>query len=68
MEKGKPQKQAVDNDLLHPLAPTLNTPEDIAAWIAQRRKAWPTESNIQKKVRPHRSYLARISERQGGFC
>lgn len=54
-EQGKPQKsksEAIDHDLLHPLAPTLETPEDIAAWIAQRRKAWPTESNIQKKVRP----------------
>jgi hypothetical protein len=55
IEQGKPQKSkpsAMDHDLIHPLAPTLNTPEDIAAWIAQRRKAWPTESNIQKKVHP----------------
>jgi hypothetical protein len=39
-----------NNNMIHPLAPKLNTPEDIAAWIAQRRKQWPTETNIQKKV------------------
>lgn len=26
----------------------LDTPEDIAAWVAERRKKWPTESNIEK--------------------
>ncbi|OAQ29429.1 hypothetical protein K457DRAFT_137908 [Linnemannia elongata AG-77] len=62
MEQGKPQKSkpaAIDHDLIHPLAPTLNTPEDIAAWIAQRRKAWPTESNIQKKEQERQEMIAK---------
>ncbi|KAF9124603.1 hypothetical protein BGW39_008089 [Mortierella sp. 14UC] len=56
-QKSKPV--AVDSELIHPLAPTLNTPEDIAAWIAQRRKAWPTESNIQKKEQERQEMIAK---------
>ncbi|KAF9151269.1 hypothetical protein BG015_006886 [Linnemannia schmuckeri] len=62
VEQGKPQKSkaaAMDHDLIHPLAPTLNTPEDIASWIAQRRKAWPTESNIQKKEQERQEMIAK---------
>ncbi|KAF9906540.1 hypothetical protein EC991_000482 [Linnemannia zychae] len=61
--QNKPQQKSkpsvIDNDLIHPLAPTLNTPEDIAAWIAQRRKAWPTESNIQKKEQERQEMIAK---------
>ncbi|KAK3848456.1 MAG: hypothetical protein J3R72DRAFT_429067 [Linnemannia gamsii] len=56
-QKSKPA--AVDSELVHPLAPTLKTPEDIAAWIAQRRKAWPTESNIQKKEQERQEMIAK---------
>ncbi|KAF9183455.1 hypothetical protein BGZ51_004029, partial [Haplosporangium sp. Z 767] len=52
-------KPALNPDLLHPLAPVLNTPEDIDAWIAQRRKAWPTESNIKKKEQEKQEMIAR---------
>ncbi|KAF9209117.1 hypothetical protein BGZ49_006233 [Haplosporangium sp. Z 27] len=52
-------KPVVNPDMLHPLAPTLNTPEDIAAWIAQRRKAWPTEANIQKKEQERQEMIAK---------
>lgn len=47
---GAKKQQISNQNMIHPLAPKLNTPEDIAAWIAQRRKQWPTETNIQKKV------------------
>ncbi|KAG0352479.1 nuclear fragile X mental retardation protein interacting protein 1 [Gamsiella multidivaricata] len=45
--------------MLHPLTPVLNTPEDIAAWIAQRRKAWPTEANIQKREQERQEMIAK---------
>ncbi|KAF8937184.1 hypothetical protein BGZ58_003130 [Dissophora ornata] len=52
-------KPIVNHELLHPLAPTLNTPEEIAAWIAQRRKAWPTEANILKKAQDRQDMIAK---------
>ncbi|KAF9958029.1 hypothetical protein BGZ65_001714 [Modicella reniformis] len=52
-------KPVINPDLLHPLAPTLNTPEEIAAWIAQRRKAWPTEANVQKKEQERQEMIAK---------
>ncbi|KAF9110275.1 hypothetical protein BGX27_006572 [Mortierella sp. AM989] len=57
--KNQKAKPVVSADILHPLAPTLNTPEDIAAWIAQRRKAWPTEANIQKKEQERQEMIAK---------
>lgn len=27
---------------------SLDTPEDIAAWIAERKKKWPTDANVEK--------------------
>ncbi|GJJ72467.1 nuclear fragile X mental retardation-interacting protein 1 [Entomortierella parvispora] len=55
---GKKQQMSSQN-LIHPLAPKLNTPEDIAAWIAQRRKQWPTETNIQKKEQERQEMIAK---------
>ncbi|KAG0046098.1 hypothetical protein BGZ83_008709 [Gryganskiella cystojenkinii] len=52
-------KPSIKPELLHPLTPTLNTPEDIAAWIALRRKQWPTESNIQKKEQERQEMIAK---------
>ncbi|KAG0198653.1 nuclear fragile X mental retardation protein interacting protein 1 [Mortierella sp. GBA30] len=52
-------KAPIKSELLHPLAPVLNTPEDITAWIAQRRKAWPTESNILKKEQERKEMIAK---------
>ncbi|KAF9427809.1 nuclear fragile X mental retardation protein interacting protein 1 [Podila epigama] len=42
-----------------PKLPALDTPEDIANWIAQRRRAWPTESNIQKKELERQEMIAK---------
>ncbi|KAF9998640.1 hypothetical protein BGZ79_007673 [Entomortierella chlamydospora] len=59
VKKNQRPKPAINPELLHPLAPTLNTPEDIEAWIAQRRKAWPTEANILKKEQERQEMIAK---------
>ncbi|KAF9355026.1 hypothetical protein BGX26_007056 [Mortierella sp. AD094] len=59
VNKNQRPKPAVNPELLHPLAPTLNTPEEIEAWIAQRRKAWPTEANILKKEQERQEMIAK---------
>lgn len=33
-----------------PNAPKLDTPEKLAAWIAERKKNWPTPANIERRV------------------
>ncbi|KAF9926897.1 hypothetical protein FBU30_003618 [Linnemannia zychae] len=50
---------SIEHEMIHPLAPKLNTPEEIAEWIAQRRKAWPTEANIQKKEQERQEMIAK---------
>ncbi|KAF9949576.1 nuclear fragile X mental retardation protein interacting protein 1 [Mortierella alpina] len=57
-KEARPQAP-IKSELLHPLAPVLNTPEDIAAWIAKRRKAWPSESNILKKEQERKEMIAK---------
>lgn len=45
-----------DLELSSPLPPiqgtniTLNTPEDIGKWIAERKSRWPTAKRVQEKV------------------
>lgn len=45
-----------DRKLGSPLPPiqgtniTLNTPEDIEKWIAERKSRWPTAKRVQEKV------------------
>ncbi|KAJ2702802.1 hypothetical protein FB645_004166 [Coemansia sp. IMI 203386] len=40
------------NDQIHPLIRSrkLDSPEDIAAWIAERKSRYPTAANIRKKA------------------
>ncbi|KAF9964243.1 nuclear fragile X mental retardation protein interacting protein 1 [Mortierella alpina] len=57
-KEARPQAP-IKSELLHPLAPVLNTPEDIAAWIAKRRKAWPSDSNILKKEQERKEMIAK---------
>lgn len=33
-----------------PNAPKLDTPEKLAMWIAERKKNWPTPTNIERRV------------------
>ncbi|KAJ1828176.1 hypothetical protein LPJ56_001260, partial [Coemansia sp. RSA 2599] len=43
---------AAAQDQIHPLirARRLESPEDIAAWIAERKSKYPTEANIRRKA------------------
>ncbi|KAK3820414.1 MAG: hypothetical protein J3Q66DRAFT_439390 [Benniella sp.] len=65
----QPPKPAANVDVIHPRAPVLKTPEDIAAWIAERRKAWPTQANIQKKEQERQEMVAKgqVVEETTGF-
>ena len=38
------------NDMYMPVVPSLETEEDIAAWIADRKRKFPTQANIEAKV------------------
>ncbi|KAJ2848228.1 hypothetical protein IWW36_003422 [Coemansia brasiliensis] len=42
----------ISSDLVHPLIRNrrLDTPEEIAAWIAERRSRYPTDANIKRKA------------------
>ncbi|KAI9482352.1 hypothetical protein LPJ78_003997 [Coemansia sp. RSA 989] len=42
----------VSSDLVHPLIRNrrLDTPEEIAAWIAERKSKYPTDANIKRKA------------------
>lgn len=33
-----------------PNAPKIDTPEELAAWIEARKRNWPTQANIERKV------------------
>jgi hypothetical protein len=37
--------------IIPPNAPRIETPEDLAAWIAARKKNWPSKVNVERKVR-----------------
>jgi len=36
---------------------SLNTPEEIEKWIAERKKNYPTDANIQRKVIYYIKYI-----------
>ncbi|KAJ2453589.1 hypothetical protein EV183_002114 [Coemansia sp. RSA 2336] len=42
----------VSSDMVHPLIRNrrLDTPEEIAAWIAERKSKYPTDANIKRKA------------------
>ncbi|KAL0082137.1 hypothetical protein F4703DRAFT_1863791 [Phycomyces blakesleeanus] len=49
---GKPKKKADRADgVVPPNAPKLDTPEALAAWIAARKKNWPSAENVERKAR-----------------
>ncbi|KIS01616.1 hypothetical protein L804_01494 [Cryptococcus deuterogattii 2001/935-1] len=45
---------------------TLNTPEDIEKWIAERKSRWPTAKRVQKKEEERQAAIARgeVPEKQ----
>lgn len=36
--------------IIPPNAPRIETPEELAAWIAERKKNWPSKENVERKV------------------
>ncbi|KAJ2543378.1 hypothetical protein EV175_005982 [Coemansia sp. RSA 1933] len=50
-EPSKPTPMAL-LDQIHPMIRSrrLNTPEEIAAWIAERRSKYPTDANMRRKA------------------
>ncbi|KAJ2860014.1 hypothetical protein GGI22_002832 [Coemansia erecta] len=47
-----PTAAAALSDQIHPMIRSrrLNTPEEIAAWIAERRAKYPTDANMRRKA------------------
>lgn len=44
---------------------SLDTPEDIAAWIQERKRKWPTDANVQKnKLEKAQSGLLNTNKKQ----
>ncbi|KAI9019532.1 hypothetical protein CLU79DRAFT_836536 [Phycomyces nitens] len=57
---GKPKKNPNRSDgVVPPNAPRLDTPEALAAWIAARKKNWPSEANIERKAREAKERAAK---------
>ncbi|KAG1261650.1 hypothetical protein G6F68_006535 [Rhizopus microsporus] len=58
---GKPstKKQSRPDGIVPPNAPKLDTPEQLAAWIAERKKNWPSQKNIERKAREEAEKMAR---------
>ncbi|KAJ1849960.1 hypothetical protein LPJ70_000129 [Coemansia sp. RSA 2708] len=48
-----PAGTSLSSELIHPLIRnrSLDTPEDIAAWIAERKSKYPTDANIRLKAK-----------------
>lgn len=46
--KNRPGKE--DKWLAHPKVPSLDTPEEIERWRAERRKRWPSASVVAQKA------------------
>lgn len=43
------QQQSTDEKVIKPFLKTMDTPEEIEKWRAERRRNYPTEENIQAK-------------------
>ncbi|KAJ2801909.1 hypothetical protein H4R20_003490 [Coemansia guatemalensis] len=58
-----PESDLVSPDMIHPLIRNrpLESAEDIAAWIAERRSRYPTEANIRRKAAEEKA--AAVSKR-----
>ncbi|PIA17029.1 hypothetical protein COEREDRAFT_7796 [Coemansia reversa NRRL 1564] len=55
-----PESDLVSQDMIHPLIRNrpLESAEDIAAWIAERRSRYPTEANIRRKAAEEKTAAA----------
>ncbi|KAJ3286520.1 hypothetical protein HK104_008989, partial [Borealophlyctis nickersoniae] len=50
---------ALLNGMPIPRLPSLDTPEDIEKWIADRKKKYPTDENVRKKEAEEQEKIAR---------
>ncbi|KAJ2081492.1 hypothetical protein H4R24_002317 [Coemansia sp. RSA 988] len=55
-----PESDLVSSDMIHPLIRNrpLESAEDIAAWIAERRSRFPTKANIRRKAAEEKAAAA----------
>ncbi|PVF94554.1 hypothetical protein CPB86DRAFT_740377 [Serendipita vermifera] len=58
-QKGPPDGEIGSNMTIPGTGISLNTPEAINAWIAERKKNWPTEIRIAEKKKRERDALER---------
>ncbi|KAI8138169.1 nuclear fragile X mental retardation-interacting protein 1-domain-containing protein [Fennellomyces sp. T-0311] len=56
--KGESKKSKPDG-VAPPNAPKLDTPEALAAWIAERKKNWPSQANVERKKKEEEERKAR---------
>ncbi|KAI8366955.1 hypothetical protein EDC96DRAFT_507565 [Choanephora cucurbitarum] len=53
------KKASRPDGIVPPNAPKINTPEELAAWIAARKKNWPSRANIERKEEEDKAKVAR---------
>ncbi|KAI9487653.1 MAG: hypothetical protein EXX96DRAFT_554115 [Benjaminiella poitrasii] len=58
-EKKAPKKPSRPDGIVPPNAPRIDTPEDLAAWIAARKKNWPSQANVERKTKEEEEKRAR---------
>ncbi|KAG0194219.1 nuclear fragile X mental retardation protein interacting protein 1 [Apophysomyces sp. BC1034] len=58
-EHGKPGKKRKPDGIVPPNAPKIDTPEDLQAWIEARKKNWPSQANVERKVE-HENLVNRV--------
>ncbi|KAI8354002.1 hypothetical protein BD560DRAFT_426935 [Blakeslea trispora] len=54
-----PLKKKAPDGIVPPNAPKINTPEELAAWIAARKKNWPSQANVERKEQEDKEKVAR---------
>ncbi|KAI8984525.1 hypothetical protein BDF20DRAFT_860386 [Mycotypha africana] len=55
-KKKKPPKA---DGIVPPNAPKIETPEELEAWIAARKKNWPTKANLERKQQEEAERIAK---------
>lgn len=45
------KKPSRPDGIIPPNAPRIETPEELAAWIAERKKNWPSKENVERKAK-----------------
>ncbi|KAI8344394.1 nuclear fragile X mental retardation-interacting protein 1-domain-containing protein [Chlamydoabsidia padenii] len=55
----KKNKKSIPDGVVPANAPRLDTPEAIAAWIQERKKNWPSLSNVERKKKQEEERAAR---------